>query len=344
MFTKNSSFISQLRVILAILLMTTLLQASQEVPTQEEVAKLYVATFNRAPDSTGLSYWTNSSLMLSEIAQSFFDQEETQLLYPQNTSNADFIVSVYKNLFNREPDNTGLTYWEEQLDTNVFSKNSFIEAVINGALNTATSNDADILTNKTTVGLSFAQAGLDSVEDAQLIMADITGDIQSVTTALAQMNITKVDTVFTLQSSLVTDGGALSITYTCDGDGVSPPISWSNAPQATVSYALLMDHEVASDDFHWYWVLYNIDAQTSSLAVDESGIGTFGTNSVNDLTQYSPPCSKGPGEKAYTFTLYALSQTLNLADPSLIDRDALLEAIKGITLDSTAMTLTYERY
>ena len=137
-----------LKTLLTLLMLITFLNASEELPTQEEVAKLYVATFNRAPDAAGLAYWTNDSgLTLSGIAQSFFDQPETLTLYPAETTNASFITSVYENLFNRQPDTAGLNYWEGELDRGAFSKNSFIQAVINGALNSDTSNDADILSN-----------------------------------------------------------------------------------------------------------------------------------------------------------------------------------------------------
>ena len=134
------------------LLISLNIYASEEVPTQEEVAKLYVATFNRAPDADGLNYWTNDSgLKLSEIAQSFFDQPETKELYPSGVSNRDFVEAVYQNLFNREPDTQGWNYWEEELDKGNISKNSFIIAIINGAQNNDISNDLDILYNKSMV-------------------------------------------------------------------------------------------------------------------------------------------------------------------------------------------------
>ena len=60
------------KILLTVALLHAFSYASEAVPNQEEVAKLYVATFNRAPDSTGLNYWTNDSdLKLSKIAQSF---------------------------------------------------------------------------------------------------------------------------------------------------------------------------------------------------------------------------------------------------------------------------------
>ena len=65
-----------LKLVFTAILFTSLLYSSDENPTKEEVSKLYVSTFNRAPDSSGLDYWLNNSkLKLSEIAQSFFDQE-----------------------------------------------------------------------------------------------------------------------------------------------------------------------------------------------------------------------------------------------------------------------------
>jgi len=183
-----------IKLLLVSLLVSITVYASEETPTQEEVAKLYVATFNRAPDSAGLTWWINSSgLTLSGIAQSFFDQPETKTLYPAGTSNADFIASVYANLFNRTPDTDGLNYWEKQLNIGSFTKNSFIQAVINGAQNTATSNDADILTNKTTVGLSFSEAGKTDLNDAKNIMAGVNADSSSIDSAVTQFGISKYE-------------------------------------------------------------------------------------------------------------------------------------------------------
>ena len=159
------------------LVLNIFLFASEAIPAKDEVAKLYVATFNRAPDSAGLNYWVNDSgLTLSQIAQSFFDQSETQALYPPTTSNRDFIKSVYQNLFNRDPDADGWDYWENQLNIGAFSKNRFIEAVINGALG----DDAVILSNKTEVGLYFSSKGLNDTKDAKSVIKGVTSKNQSV--------------------------------------------------------------------------------------------------------------------------------------------------------------------
>ena len=49
--------------------------------TREQVAQIYVATFNRAPLEEGLDYWTNSGFNIEQIAGSFFDQPEAQAIY-----------------------------------------------------------------------------------------------------------------------------------------------------------------------------------------------------------------------------------------------------------------------
>ena len=157
--------------------MAGIVQASESAPTREEVAKLYVATFDRAPDAAGLSYWVEKSgLTLSQIARSFFDQPETKERYPKKTAPAVFVKSVYENLFGREPDTAGLEYWVGELKNGHIDKSRFIEAVINGALG----DDAKILANKTAVGLAFAQQGLQDLAQAEAVMEGVDASEESV--------------------------------------------------------------------------------------------------------------------------------------------------------------------
>ncbi|MBH0045465.1 YHYH protein [Pseudoalteromonas sp. NZS11_1] len=146
---------------------------------------------------------------------------------------------------------------------------------------------------------------------------------------------------FTLTSSKVSDGGNLPITYTCDGQSISPPLNWSGAPNTTKYYALIMDHK-APEGMHWYWTMYNIAADKTQIKAGET-LGEVGSNSVNDLNQYAPPCSKGPGEKSYTYTVYALSAPVTFNSDTKVDRSALLAAVKDITLDTASMTVKYSR-
>ncbi len=175
---KNLKFI----IYLFIFLSATL---NAQKPTIDSVTKLYVATFQRAPDSAGLEYWVyDSGLSLEGIASSFFDQPETKELYPNNYSTIDFIVSVYENLFNREPENEGLTYWYNELESGNIEKSAFILAVMNGAIDTELGKDATILENKRKVGEYFANMGINDIDLAYYVMKDIDDTQESVESSI----------------------------------------------------------------------------------------------------------------------------------------------------------------
>ena len=87
-----------------------------------------------------------------------------------------------------------------------------------------------------------------------------------------------------------------------------------------------MHHVPGPGDTHWYWVVYDIPANVTSLEKNSAGVGTLGNNSVNERTEYAPPCSKGPGEKIYTYTVYALSAEPQISvSASDVTRDVLLD-------------------
>jgi hypothetical protein len=170
--------------------------------TREQVAKLYVATFNRAPDADGLDYWVNDSgLTLEGIAQSFFDQAETQTKYPAGTSSSAFVTAIYANLFNRAPDADGLAYWVKDLDEGKVTQDKMILAVVNGALG----NDARTLANKAAVGLYFADAGL---ENADFSLAAVTYENESMVLPMNQVDVLAAELDFS-QSHVTINGTAI---------------------------------------------------------------------------------------------------------------------------------------
>ncbi|MFK7802078.1 MAG: YbhB/YbcL family Raf kinase inhibitor-like protein [Anaerolineae bacterium] len=148
---------------------------------------------------------------------------------------------------------------------------------------------------------------------------------------------------FPLTSPVMQNGGVLPVNFTCDGESLTPPLTWAQAPEGTVSYAILMDHQPVPGDYHWYWIAFGIPADVDSLPAGAIVPGTLGTNSVNDRQEYAPPCSKGSGEKLYTFHVYALSAVPEIADPASTDREALLASIEGITLATANLNVIFDR-
>jgi phosphatidylethanolamine-binding protein (PEBP) family uncharacterized protein len=149
---------------------------------------------------------------------------------------------------------------------------------------------------------------------------------------------------FNLRSPDLPADGRLPAEYTCDGAASTLALTWSGAPSGTVGYAVTMHHVAPDNAIHWYWEVYNLPASVSSLPKNVTGLGVLGTNSVNGRNEYAPPCSKGPGDKEYIYTVYALSAQPQFPDPAAtVNRAVLLEAIKDITLASADMKVVYAR-
>jgi len=130
---------------------------------QQRVTEIYVATFERAPALRGLEYWTNAvetgTFTIENVAQSFFDQPETQAKFPKGSSNAAFITTVYNNTLSRDPAQAGLAYWVDGLDRGLFRRDQAIMTIINGAkAETGSATDAAMLAKKTEIGLLFAHS------------------------------------------------------------------------------------------------------------------------------------------------------------------------------------------
>jgi phosphatidylethanolamine-binding protein (PEBP) family uncharacterized protein len=148
----------------------------------------------------------------------------------------------------------------------------------------------------------------------------------------------------TVTSTAFTDNGTLPAKYTCDGAGISPPIAWKDAPTGTKSFAVIMHHVPPSGDNHVYMLVYNIPISVSSFTEKTANVGLFGINTVNGKTEYTPPCSQGPGAKLYVMTVYALSAepVLGVAQAK-VTRDILLAAISKTTLGTAVMNVNYTR-
>jgi hypothetical protein len=150
--------------------------------TKQEVTQLYVATFNRAPDATGLNFWVNSGATIEEIAEIFFMMPETQNKYPEGTTDEEFINAIYQNVFGRDAEQEGLDYWVDVLGSGDSTRSQMILTVIEGAQGV----DADVLANKTEVGLYYADVlGIDTPAGEPFLLDGVTDDEATVVAAKA---------------------------------------------------------------------------------------------------------------------------------------------------------------
>lgn len=143
-----------------------------------------------------------------------------------------------------------------------------------------------------------------------------------------------------LSSTAFAEGDAIPRKYTCDGDNVSPALSWQGAPQATKSLVLIMDDPDAPSGTFVHWILFDIPPAFSLLREGVRGVGMPGANSYRKVG-YNGPCPPpGPAHR-YFFKVYALDQLLRLR-PGVIKAE-LEGAMQGHILDSGQLMGRYGR-
>jgi Raf kinase inhibitor-like YbhB/YbcL family protein len=149
-----------------------------------------------------------------------------------------------------------------------------------------------------------------------------------------------------LQSSAFSEAGTVPVKYTCDGGDISPPLSWSQPPVGTKSFALIMDDPDAPRGTWVHWVIYNIPASETGLTeaiVMQETLPNGTGQGINDFQRigYGGPCPpKGPAHR-YFFKLYALDTALALS-PKATKQD-LEHAMEGHVLANAQVMGKYGR-
>ena len=142
------------------------------------------------------------------------------------------------------------------------------------------------------------------------------------------------------------EGEKINALYTCEGENISPPLTWGAEPEGTRSFALIMDdpdvpHEVREDRMFVHWVLFNIPHNVHELSRGESA-GTMGINTAGKLGYIGPcpPPRYQPTTHRYIFKLYAVDTILDL--PEGATKEQLLSAMEGHVLDTATLIGTYD--
>ncbi|MEW6388744.1 MAG: YbhB/YbcL family Raf kinase inhibitor-like protein [Thermodesulfobacteriota bacterium] len=153
-----------------------------------------------------------------------------------------------------------------------------------------------------------------------------------------------------LASRAFTDGGKIPQQYVMPGAGgrnVSIPLSWTDPPGGTRSFALsIIDpHPIAR---HWvHWLVINIPAESNSLAEGASG-KNMPPGAVELKNSFGQPGYGGPqpppgtGDHPYVVTLYALKVAQLDLSPNT-DRNTFEKTLEGKILASASLTGYYGR-
>jgi Raf kinase inhibitor-like YbhB/YbcL family protein len=99
-----------------------------------------------------------------------------------------------------------------------------------------------------------------------------------------------------LTSTAFAEGAAIPARCTCEGEDLSPPLSWTGAPEGTKSFVLIVDDPDAPDpkapQMTWvHWVVYDLPASSHGLS---EGAGKLPEGAKSGLNDWKRPDYGGP--------------------------------------------------
>ncbi|MFH1791951.1 MAG: YbhB/YbcL family Raf kinase inhibitor-like protein [Candidatus Omnitrophota bacterium] len=114
-----------------------------------------------------------------------------------------------------------------------------------------------------------------------------------------------------IKSKAFKNGEYIPAKYTCNGDDVSPPLSWDGAPNGTKSFALICNDPDAPGGNWVHWVVYCIPADVAGLKEGMPKAGILDNGAKQGMTDfrgfgYGGPCPPPGKPHRYFFRLYAL--------------------------------------
>ncbi|MEB3191383.1 MAG: YbhB/YbcL family Raf kinase inhibitor-like protein [Snowella sp.] len=137
--------------------------------------------------------------------------------------------------------------------------------------------------------------------------------------------------------------------YTCDGYNISPPLSWSETPEGTQSFVLIMDDpdaaQVIGTTFD-HWVLYDLPGHLNHLTTGLPSDPILENGGIHGLhtrleTGYRGPCPPPGAPHHYYFQLFALDCFLTL-EPGKTKAE-ILQAMQGHILAQAELMGLYQR-
>jgi Raf kinase inhibitor-like YbhB/YbcL family protein len=149
-----------------------------------------------------------------------------------------------------------------------------------------------------------------------------------------------------VSSAVFDHGGMIPRRNTGEGEDLSPPLIWCNAPEGTGSYAVIChdpDAPLLTPKGSYgfvHWVLYNIPAAVESLS---EGVAEYtrGKNNFGNMGYGGPMPPEGHGRHNYYFWVMALNHDMAMAEGLTMRR--LLKEIEPYVIGMNRLVGGYER-
>lgn len=151
---------------------------------------------------------------------------------------------------------------------------------------------------------------------------------------------------FEIKSPAFKDGENIPKKYTCDGSDLSVPLTWSDPPAGTQSFAVIADDPDAPMGTWVHWVLYDLQAGTRQLpegVPKQEALKDGAKQGMTDFRRigYGGPCPPSGPAHRYFFKLYAVDRKIGL--PPGATKKQVLDAIKGHILGEAQLMGRYKR-
>lgn len=104
-----------------------------------QLVEIYMAAFNRAPETGGYEYWVArvATEGILNVANVIFSIPSVLAIYPQDMTSEEFVTAIYQNVLDKAPDAAGLAYWVNSLNAPGGSRGKLVLDLAGAALNTA---------------------------------------------------------------------------------------------------------------------------------------------------------------------------------------------------------------
>ena len=148
-----------------------------------------------------------------------------------------------------------------------------------------------------------------------------------------------------VRSGAFPEDGDIPPRYTCEGQDVSPALSWSTPPAGTQTLAFVMEDPGAPGGTFDHWVLFNLPMAVDGLPeglsrdINLANGGIHGRNSYGSMGYRGPCPPKGPSH-TYQLSVYAVDRKLSL--PAVATKEQLQRALQGHVIVSSMLTGTYQ--
>jgi Raf kinase inhibitor-like YbhB/YbcL family protein len=132
------------------------------------------------------------------------------------------------------------------------------------------------------------------------------------------------------------DGGPIDAIYSCQGDNVSPALSWTAAPAGTQEIAITLIDQDASFD---HWIMAGIKPNVTNLVENTPPEGAVAALNGSGASGYTGPCPPSGATHTYRITVHYLNRALLLSSGG--PADDMRAAIDGATLATAQVTGTF---